>query len=127
MARAQRKPIMRTLDHLREQLLQIIKLGHPHLKRYIFLAGVISQIRAMETGQSVQPAVVRAAQESLRICYTALQSASTPIDYQDQLNNFDSNDPAFWMDLEAMVNTRIRIEGRSCLKRLTVDRTRNLR
>lgn len=110
MARAQREPVMRTLDHLKEQLLQIIKLGHPHLKRYVFLAGVISQIRALETGQSVQPAVVRAAQESLRICYTALQSASTPIDYQDQLNNFDFNDPAFLMDLEAMVSTRIRIE-----------------
>lgn len=126
MARAQREPVMRTLEHLKEQLLQIIKLGHPHLKRYIFLAGVISQIRAMETGQGVQPAVVRAAQESLRSCYTALQSASTPIDPQHPLNNFDFNDPAFFMDLETMVSTftcnRIMFE-RECL---IISRTRIL-
>ncbi|CZT21696.1 related to C6 transcription factor [Ramularia collo-cygni] len=88
MARAQRAPIMRVLEHIKDQLLQIIKLGHPTLKRYVFLAGVLSQIRAMESGQRVQTAVIKTAQESLKECYEILQSFRPTGVSQDILDGF---------------------------------------
>lgn len=66
MARAQREPLIRTLEHIKEQCLEIIKLGHPALKRYVFLAGILAQVRAMERGQNVQAVVVQTAKECLK-------------------------------------------------------------
>ncbi|CAI7663288.1 unnamed protein product [Penicillium pancosmium] len=81
LARAQRAPIIRLLEHINEQSLQIIKLGHPTLKRYIFLAGILSQIYAMERGQPILSAVLNTAKDSVKECYDVLQSyraANTP-------------------------------------------------
>lgn len=103
MARAQREPVVRILEHIKEQLLQIIKLGHPTLKRYIFLAGVLAQIRAMESGQSIQSVVVKTAQESLRECYTILQSFRTAEFPQDLLQGLDYGEPSIGLDFGTIV------------------------
>lgn len=50
MAKAHREPLIRSLEHIQKQLLQIIALGQPSLKRYNFLSAILSQIRAMESG-----------------------------------------------------------------------------
>ncbi|KAJ5164848.1 transcription factor [Penicillium coprophilum] len=81
LGRGQRAPIIRLLEHINGQLLQIVKLGHPTLKRYIFLAGILSQIYAMERGQPILSAVLNTAKDSLRECHDILQSyraANTP-------------------------------------------------
>jgi len=77
LARTQREPIIRSMEHIKEQLLQIIKLGHPTLKRYIFLAGVLSQIHATDLGQNAQAAVMNTVRETLKECYAILQSFRT--------------------------------------------------
>ncbi|KAJ5885452.1 hypothetical protein N7495_009962 [Penicillium taxi] len=91
LARGQRAPIIRLLEHINEQLLQIVKLGHPTLKRYIFLAGILSQIYAMERGQPILSAVLNTAKDSLKECYDVLQSyraANTPREVsQDVIDN----------------------------------------
>lgn len=103
MARAQRAPLLKTLCHIKEQLLQIITLGHPTLKRYIFLAGVLAQIQAMESGQSVQAAVVRTAQESLKECHAILQSLRSTDIPQDLLEGLKYDDMSMGFDFGAMV------------------------
>ncbi|KAJ5943072.1 transcription factor [Penicillium verrucosum] len=91
LARGQRAPIIRLLEHINEQLLQIVKLGHPTLKRYIFLAGILSQIYAMERGQPILSTVLNTAKDSLKECYDVLQSyraANTPREVsQDVIDN----------------------------------------
>jgi hypothetical protein len=109
LARGQRAPIIRLLEHINEQLLQIVKLGHPTLKRYIFLAGILSQIHAMERGQPILSAVLNTAKDSLKECYDVLQSyraANTPREVsQDVLDNglLDG------LDFGAMVSTNYKI------------------
>ncbi|EON99452.1 putative c6 transcription protein [Phaeoacremonium minimum UCRPA7] len=90
LRKAGRKPILDKLEHIKEQLLQIIALGSASLKRYNFLAGMLAQIRALETGQSVDTAVYEAVKQSLKNSYDALlasQTVNTPPDSIDSLIN----------------------------------------
>lgn len=109
LARGQRAPIIRLLEHINEQLLQIIKLGHPTLKRYIFLAGILSQIYAMERGQPILSTVLNTAKDSLKECYDVLQSyraANTPREVsQDVIDN----ELLDGLDFGAMVSTNSQI------------------
>ncbi|KAL4813836.1 hypothetical protein BDW67DRAFT_177508 [Aspergillus spinulosporus] len=50
MARAQREPIIRTLERLSSQLREMMKLAFPALKRYLLASSILAQIRALETG-----------------------------------------------------------------------------
>ncbi|KAF7593082.1 hypothetical protein BBP40_012099 [Aspergillus hancockii] len=78
MAKAQRRPIIRILEHINEQLLQVVALGIPRFKRYIFLTGILCQIDALENGKSnARPLMIKAIQEGVRKCYSALQASQT--------------------------------------------------
>ncbi|EAW12954.1 fungal specific transcription factor domain-containing protein [Aspergillus clavatus NRRL 1] len=75
LAKAHRAPLIRSLEHIQEQLLQVIALGNPSLKRYNFLSAILSQIRAMESGQPIPPAIYETVKESLKKCYSLLQDS----------------------------------------------------
>ncbi|KAL4750507.1 hypothetical protein BDW72DRAFT_175805 [Aspergillus terricola var. indicus] len=74
IAKATRAPIVRILEHILSQLLQIISLGSPSLKRYNFLAAILAQIRAMESNQCIKRVVYETVKQGLQECYTLLQS-----------------------------------------------------
>ncbi|PYH77346.1 hypothetical protein BO82DRAFT_345049 [Aspergillus uvarum CBS 121591] len=74
LARTTRAPLIKILEHIRDQIFQIIRLGTPSLKRCIVLSAMLAQIRAMETGESVEDAVGASLVLSLKECYAALQS-----------------------------------------------------
>jgi hypothetical protein len=120
LARAQRAPIIRLLEHIKDQLLQIIKLGHPTLKRYIFLAGILSQIYAMERGQPILSAVLNTAKDSVKECYDVLQSyraANTPREVEVIDHGLLDG-----LDIGAMVSTNYQIYA-SYIALLTEVRT----
>jgi len=110
--RATRAPLIRSLEHILDQLLQIIALGNPSLKRYNFLSAMLSQIRAMESGQCVKQAVHETVKQSLKKCYSLLQAfraASKPQDSIETLTNGSSDcSPAtagsFDFDLDSLVS-----------------------
>ncbi|KAF7160150.1 hypothetical protein CNMCM5623_005665 [Aspergillus felis] len=115
MAKAHRAPLVRSLEHIQEQLLQIIALGNPSLKRYNFLSAILSQIRAMESGQPIQPAIYETVKESLKKCYSLLQAshaASPPQDSVESLNmgtdsplcfDLDALDPALGLEIPSLL------------------------
>lgn len=72
--KASRIPLIRILDRISDQLLQIISMGSPSLKRYLMLSAYLSQIRAMESGQNVKQAVYEALVESMKKCRSLLES-----------------------------------------------------
>ncbi|KAL4738619.1 hypothetical protein BDV11DRAFT_131445 [Aspergillus similis] len=74
IAKATRAPIVRILEHILSQLLQIISLGSPSLKRYNFLAAILAQIRAMESNQCIKRVVYQTVKQGLQECYALLQS-----------------------------------------------------
>jgi hypothetical protein len=105
LAKAHRAPLIRSLEHIQEQLLQIIALGNPSLKRYNFLSAILSQIRAMESGQPIQPAIYETIKESLKNCYVLLEAshtASSPQDSVESLTTGPDSLPGF--DLDALVS-----------------------
>lgn len=105
MAKAHRAPLIQSLEHIQEQLLQIIALGNPSLKRYNFLSAILSQIRAMESGQPIQPAICETIKESLKKCHSLLQAshaASPPQDSVDSLNM--RTDSPLDFDLDTLVS-----------------------
>ncbi|KOC08641.1 C6 transcription factor [Aspergillus flavus AF70] len=82
MLKAQREPMIRILEHINDQMLQVVALGIARFKRYIFLSVVLCQIRALESGtRDIRPLMIKAVQESVKNCYMAVQSSqsvSTP-------------------------------------------------
>ncbi|QQK40079.1 C6 transcription factor, putative [Penicillium digitatum] len=115
MAKAHRAPLIRSLEHIQEQLLQIIALGNPSLKRYNFLSAILSQIRAMESGQPIQPAIYESIKESLKKCYILLQAshaASSPQASVESLTmgtdsplgfDLDASDPALGLEIPSLL------------------------
>lgn len=57
LAKATRAPILDQLEHIQEQLLQIIASGGRSLKRYAYITAMLHQLQAMEEGRSVIEAV----------------------------------------------------------------------
>ncbi|GFF57406.1 C6 transcription factor, putative [Aspergillus udagawae] len=103
MAKAHRAPLIRSLEHIQEQLLQIIALGNPSLKRYNFLSAILSQVRAMESGQPIQPAIYETVKESLKKCYSLLQASHTASPPQDSVESLNmGTDSALGFDLDAL-------------------------
>ena len=110
LRKAERKPILDKLEHIKDQSLQIIALGNPSMKRYNFLAAIIGQIRALEAGQPVDEAVYEAIDQSLKNSYNALQAAqidSTPHDSIETLENAPTtiSSESFDFDLGPWVST----------------------
>lgn len=90
MAKANRAPLVSRLEHILEQLQQIIALGQPSLKRYNFVAAMLSQIRAMDSGGNVTQAVYETVKQSLKKSYSLLQASlavSTPQSSVEALTN----------------------------------------
>jgi hypothetical protein len=73
IAKAVRAPIVWILQHILGQLLQIISMGSPSLKQYIFFAAVLAQIRAMESNQCIKRVVYGTLKNGLQECYALLQ------------------------------------------------------
>lgn len=71
--KAGRAPLIRTLELISDQLLQIIAQGSASTKRYLLASAYLSQIRAMETGQNVKMAVYKDAVERVKKCHSLLQ------------------------------------------------------
>ncbi|KAG0161643.1 hypothetical protein PDIDSM_9178 [Penicillium digitatum] len=106
MAKAHRAPLIRSLEHIQEQLLQIIALGNPSLKRYNFLSAILSQIRAMESGQPIQPAIYESIKESLKKCYILLQASHAASSPQASVESLTmGTDSPLGFDLDASPST----------------------
>ncbi|KAI0000263.1 hypothetical protein F4779DRAFT_148213 [Xylariaceae sp. FL0662B] len=75
LARANRRPLIRTLEHIREQWRHIIILGRPSLKQFIFLSVILSQIKAKEAGQDPNPLIHETLKTTLKECATMLQES----------------------------------------------------
>lgn len=74
MAQASRRPIIDTLEHIQEQLLQVIGLGIPSMKRCAILSTVMGQIKAMErTGQYTKDDVYGALVDCIKKCTGVLE------------------------------------------------------
>jgi hypothetical protein len=105
MAKAHRAPLIRSLEHIQEQLLQIIALGQPSLKRYNFLSAILSQIRAMESGRPIQPAIYETVKESIRKSYSLLQASHASSPAQDSVESLNmGTDSPLGFDLDALVS-----------------------
>jgi hypothetical protein len=79
IAKATRAPIVRILEHILTQLLQIISLGSPNMKSYNFLAAILAQIRAMESNQCIKRVVYETVKQGLHECYALLRSTMASI------------------------------------------------
>ncbi|KAL3428982.1 hypothetical protein BDV09DRAFT_59116 [Aspergillus tetrazonus] len=79
IAKATRAPIVRILEHILSQLLQIISLGSPNMKSYNFLAAILAQIRAMESNQCIKRVVYETVKQGLHECYALLRSTMASI------------------------------------------------
>lgn len=74
MAQASRRPVIDTLEHIQEQLLQVIGLGVPSMKRCAILSTVMGQIKAMErTGQYTKDDVYGALVKCIKKCTGVLE------------------------------------------------------
>lgn len=81
MARARRAPLISALERVLEHANKLVVQGGTSLQRYIFVAAHLSQIRAMEQGQSIQQAVYESVLKTSRKCRALLQehcAARTP-------------------------------------------------
>lgn len=104
-----RIPIIRTLEHILNQLRQLIALGNPSLKRYNVLSGLLQQIRFLSSPssssskQTAKQVVYDAVKRSLKECQSMLQehlathgAAETNLTSLTAENNAIA-DPAFGM------------------------------
>lgn len=73
LARAAREPIVRRLEHIREQLFQIIALGKPSLKRYGIISVLLAHIKALEAGGNAKAALHEAIKEHMEKCLNLLR------------------------------------------------------
>ncbi|KAH6996741.1 hypothetical protein EDB80DRAFT_585129 [Ilyonectria destructans] len=81
MAKATREPLIQALEFIREQLAHLIERGNTSLKRLLFVEAHLTQIRAMEAGQPIKPAVYDTVNKTLRSCVSVLREswdAATP-------------------------------------------------
>ncbi|KAI0096867.1 hypothetical protein GGR51DRAFT_566931 [Nemania sp. FL0031] len=75
LARSHRLPFMRYLKHVQEQWREVIRLGRPSLKQYLFVSCILSQIEAMETGQDVKAVILDTIRCVLRECTALLRES----------------------------------------------------
>ncbi|KAI1349024.1 hypothetical protein F5Y01DRAFT_327824 [Xylaria sp. FL0043] len=75
LARSQRRPLVQFLHHIRAQWKQVIRLGRPSLKQYLFVSCMLAQIEAMEAGADVKTAILDTIQRMLRECTALLRES----------------------------------------------------
>lgn len=75
MARANRAPLMKSLERIHGQLEQTLEFGIPSLKRYNYLTGVLALIRASESGLPVKKTIYEDIRASLKRCIALLQKS----------------------------------------------------
>lgn len=97
MSRANRRPLIASLEHIHEQLRYIIALGKPSCKRYILLSAMLAQIRSMEAGdKDPKSQVMAAVKDSLQDCCELLrQSKAKGTESETGWRDDTSSD---WMD-----------------------------
>ncbi|KAF4970741.1 hypothetical protein FSARC_2298 [Fusarium sarcochroum] len=81
MARASRAPLIQTLEEMYEQLRCMVTRGNTSLKRLLFSNAHLAQIRALESGRPVKPAVYETITQTLRdgvAMMREVQAAATP-------------------------------------------------
>ncbi|KAL3470327.1 hypothetical protein BJX99DRAFT_264319 [Aspergillus californicus] len=91
LADANRDHLIQTLEHILDQLFQIISSGTPSMKRYGLLAAVLGQIRAIKTGQCDKTAVYEAVTQAFKDCHLALQSSITDTPGLIERSTVDTN------------------------------------
>ncbi|KAI3334662.1 fungal-specific transcription factor domain-containing protein [Ustulina deusta] len=109
LARSQRRPLVQFLRHVREQWKQVIRLGRPSLKQYLFVSCILSQIEAMEAGDDVKTAMLDTIRRVLREC-TALLRESPAYGSADEVAWMNDTSPGaidtmalFGFDFSALV------------------------
>lgn len=73
LARAAREPIIRRLEHIQDQLYQVIALGNPSLKRYGIISALLGYIKALESGRNTKTAIYEAVKVCLKNCLGILR------------------------------------------------------
>ncbi|KAI0414679.1 hypothetical protein F5X98DRAFT_240783 [Xylaria grammica] len=124
LARSHRKPLMQYLRHVREQWKQVILLGRPSLKQFLFLSCILSQIEAMEAGREVLAAILETIRRVFRECTTFLRESpaygsgeDVACEWMDDTSpeaidtmalfgfDFSALDPTFAMDMPFWTDT----------------------
>ena len=85
IARANRAPILEVLEHIKGQLLQIITLGSPSLKRFGYVSAMLAQIYAMEKGQGGFQAVKVSVKESMATVLPLLEATMAALPPPDSV------------------------------------------
>ncbi|KAB8260107.1 hypothetical protein BDV32DRAFT_149838 [Aspergillus pseudonomiae] len=103
MSKAQREPMIRILEHINDQMLQIVALGIARFKRYILLSVVLCQIRALESGaRDIRPLRIKAVQESVKNCYMASQSSQSDSTPQSSIETLICTESPLGLDFDLM-------------------------
>lgn len=77
MNKANRAPLIRCLERIKDHLEQIIVSGRVSLKRYIFLVGVLSLVRAIDCGLPIRQTIFEDITATLRKYYSYLSERAT--------------------------------------------------
>lgn len=72
MNKANRAPLIRCLERIKDHLEQIIVSGRVSLKRYIFLVGALSLVRAIDCGLPIRQTIIEDITATLRKYYSYL-------------------------------------------------------
>ncbi|KAI3318998.1 hypothetical protein HD806DRAFT_525894 [Xylariaceae sp. AK1471] len=102
LARTQRKPMMQYLMHVRDQWRQILLLGRPSLKSYLFVSCIISQIEAMESGQDVKASILDTIKRGLRECTGLLQDSPAYGNVFDAMSEWTDDTSPYAIDTMAL-------------------------
>ena len=87
-AKANRAPIFQVLEHIQEQLLQIIAHGSPSMKRYGYITAILAQMHAMENhDEDVLQAVIDAVKKSMIQKRPLLESTIARFSAQESVEN----------------------------------------
>lgn len=110
MSKAQREPMIRILEHINDQMLQVVALGIARFKRYIFLSVVLCQIKALESGtRDIRPLMIKAVQESVKNCYMAVQSSQSVSTPQGPIETLICTESPPGLDFNLMVSRKLHL------------------
>ncbi|EED16312.1 C6 transcription factor, putative [Talaromyces stipitatus ATCC 10500] len=104
MNKANRAPLIRCLDRIKNQLEQIIVAGRVSLKRVIFLVGLLSLVRAIDCGLPIQQTIFGDIMTALREYYSYLSGQSSDQSLPEPVGDMAS-DPDKTPDLSTFFAT----------------------
>lgn len=94
LARANRAPLVRCLERIRDQLEQIVIAGRPSLKRYAFLEGVLALVRAIDLELPIKQTICEGVIVCLKKCRSYLQQNSLDTEQPEASSETLPNDTA---------------------------------